>query len=55
MPEVTATEEKEELTASKVKPYRQPVGKKARKVQRRKIALINANLKANKETPRDES
>ena len=38
-----------EKTASEVKPYRKPVGKKARKSQRRKVALINANLKANKE------
>ena len=40
----------EEKTAKDVKPYRQPVGKKARKAQRRKVALINANLKANKES-----
>ena len=39
-----------ELTASEVKPYRQPVGRKARKEQRRKVAMIAANLKANKET-----
>ena len=38
----------EEKTAKDVKPYRKPVGKKARKDQRRKVALVNANLKASK-------
>ncbi len=32
----------------------QPIGKKARKVQRRKLALIAANLKANRENAADE-
>ena len=50
-----STENKaEEKTAKDVKPYRKPVGKKARKAQRRKVALIDANLQANKAAANNE-